>query len=106
MHSRIGSRNPVYLQEWEVVKSYEEFVKIIEKKGIPEIVSFDHDLADEHYIGGDLDIIDRTEFTEKTGYDCAVWLKQYCLENDKELPEIFIHSMNPVGTENIKRIFK
>ena len=35
--------------EYEIVRSYEDFVAKIEKKGLPEFVSFDHDLCVEHY---------------------------------------------------------
>jgi hypothetical protein len=39
-------------------------------------------------------------------YDCAKWLINYCIDNKKELPaEILIHSMNPVGSANIKSLF-
>ena len=45
-------------------------------------------------------------FKEKTGYDCAKWLCDYCVENKLPLPEYFIHSMNPVGRENILSTLK
>ena len=35
--------------EWVVVRNFEEFKKHIEKNGLPQFVSFDHDLADSHY---------------------------------------------------------
>jgi len=99
---------PVYIQkEWIVVRNYHAFISLIEGKGIPEIISFDHDLADEHYdyqehLDGDYyDIM-----TEKTGYHCAKWLIDYCIDNNKELPAtILIHSMNPAGSLNIKSLF-
>jgi hypothetical protein len=34
---------------WVVVKSFNQFVSTIKERGIPSSVSFDHDLADEHY---------------------------------------------------------
>lgn len=105
MHLRIGSKNPLYLQEWVIAKNGKEFKDIIEKNGMPEIISFDHDLAEEHYINGDLDLIDRMESSEMTGYDCAKWLIEYLMENDVALPEIFVHSMNPAGTDNIIKFF-
>jgi hypothetical protein len=43
----------------------------------------------------------RISFKEKTGYDCAKWLVNYCLDNNQKLPNFIIHSMNPVGTKNI-----
>lgn len=95
-------------EEWEVVRNYDEFVKIIQEKGLPEIISFDHDLADEHY--GMHDHIDEMEYSayqEKTGYDCAKWLINYCIDNNKKLPAtILIHSMNPAGSQNIKSLFE
>jgi hypothetical protein len=84
---------------WAVVSSYEEFVLYITDWGIPKFVSFDHDLADEHYgamLRGDDDY-----GTEKTGYDCAKWLVDKCVESDIKFPQYAVHSMNPVGSENI-----
>jgi hypothetical protein len=82
---------------WVVVRNYNQFVEIITKQGLPEFISFDHDLADEHYGK----IIDYDNFQEKTGYDCAKWLIEYCMKMDQPLPEWQIHSMNPVGKINI-----
>lgn len=95
MQSRIGKLNPIYLEEWMVVKTYTQFTIAITKhhKEITH-VSFDHDLSDfEH---------DR----EKTGHDCAVWLKNYYTENNLKLPIMFVHSANPIGVENIINVFK
>jgi hypothetical protein len=94
-------------RDWVIVRNYDEFVKIIEERGIPQAVSLDHDLADEHYAVGDLGkTVNYNEFTEKTGYHCAKWLIEYCIDNNKELPKvIFIHSMNPAGAQNIKSLF-
>jgi hypothetical protein len=80
------------------VLNYEQFIKWIELFGLPDAISFDHDLADEHY---------RPEYSwdkyeEKTGMDCAKWLVDYCMDNNKKMPEIFVHSANPVGADNIK----
>ena len=74
---------------------------------MPELISFDHDLADEHY---NTDAMYDSEdaynklydsFREKTGYECAKWLIDYCLDNKKKLPTFMVHSMNPVGKKNI-----
>lgn len=105
MHQRIGKLNPIYLEKWEVVKNYNEFVKLISKavESENEIthVSFDHDLADEHYAPED-----QKHYKEKTGCDCAKWLKEFYKNKNMPLPIIFVHSMNPVGTENIIQVFK
>jgi hypothetical protein len=103
---------PIYTAvEWIVVRNYYAFVQIIEGKGVPDIISFDHDLADEHY---DPKIVEGEPyekiydmFDEKTGYHCAKWLIEYCIDNNKKLPaEIYIHSMNPAGSMNIKSLFE
>ena len=88
---------------WEIVRSYDEFVRFITERGMPAIISFDHDLSFEHYPQGDLKIepIDYSKFTEKTGYDCAKWLVDYCAEKDLDLPDFYVHSFNPVGRMNI-----
>lgn len=91
--------------KWQIVRDYASFIKHIEKNGLPELVSFDHDLADEHYkIGArsgfaefDYDLAD-----ENTGYECAKWLCEFCLKTKQKLPKFLIHSMNPVGKKNIQ----
>ena len=35
--------------QWEVVRSHKEFTEFVNDFGLPEFVTFDHDLADEHY---------------------------------------------------------
>lgn len=99
-------------QKWDVVRNYDEFVNYIKTNGLPSFISFDHDLADVHYMSeqkwidhynsGDT----RTPNREKTGYDCAMWLVFYCLDNDKQLPDYYCHSMNPVGKEKIVSLLK
>jgi len=112
MYTRIGSLNPIYLENWTIVRNYNEFVDVV-TNNITEIthISFDHDLADEHY---DPAMYHGTEkymelagkFKEKTGLDCAIWLNEFYLSAGKSLPIMFVHSMNPVGTKNIIDVFK
>lgn len=102
---------PIYLNvEWIVVRNYNAFISLIEGKGIPEIISFDHDLANEHYdpeLHGSETYNQLYDlFDEKTGYHCAQWLINYCIDNQKDIPaEVMIHSMNPAGSMNIKSLF-
>jgi len=102
MIKKIGKPALAYLNvEWTIVRNYLDFISEIEQKGLPELISFDHDLADEHYDPsmylGDYP----TEFLEKTGFECAKWLVEYCLDNDLDTPPFLVHSMNPVGSERI-----
>ena len=94
------------------VLNYEEFVKWIEMFGLPNAISFDHDLADEHYTpeyfwnnyqeSKKYQEWKSNHYQEKTGMDCAKWLVDYCIDNKEKLPKIFVHSANPVGADNIK----
>ena len=86
-----------YIRAWVVVRTYSEFCKTITEQGLPGFVSYDHDLADEHYVQS----VDYTKFKERTGYDCAKWLVEYCERYKVSLPQYQVHSMNPVGKENI-----
>jgi len=102
-------KNPIYLElDWVIVRNYDEFVKAIEERGVPDVVSFDHDLADEHY--GLDDYVWNSEydmFKEKTGYHCAQWLIYHCIDNKLMISKkVYIHSMNPVGTKNIDSLFR
>lgn len=89
--------------DWQVKRSYDEFVECIVQNGLPEVISFDHDLADEHYLKAMHDINKYDEeygdVLEKTGYHCAVWLTEYCMDNNLPLPQYHVHSMNPSGYE-------
>ena len=109
MYSRIGALNPIYLEEWKIVRNYNEFVKHIKENGLPTHISFDHDLADEHYDASMYDGLERynehlNTCVEKTGADCAKWLVEYLNEYSLKLPICIVHSCNPIGSENIKNI--
>lgn len=86
---RIPSDNTY--EQWDnclfVVRSVEDAVKIVESKGFPDCVYFDHDLGEN----------------QKTGYDFARYLVEYDLDT-KTMPNhfnYFVHSQNPCGAQNI-----
>lgn len=93
---------------WVIVRSYDEFVKALNERGIPEFITFDHDLAEEHYRPSMYNpdrhysnyYTDGT-FKEKTGFHCAQFLVEKCIAEGKKLPRCACHSMNPIGRENI-----
>jgi hypothetical protein len=100
---------PFLTRAWVVVRNYDEFVMQIEEYDMPILIAFDHDLSSEHYCHPDqYENYDEWEklqnFKEKTGKDCANWLVEYCLDNDYDCPDFFVHSMNPVGKKNIESI--
>lgn len=96
------------LGPWAVVRNYDAFVKHITDNGLPEFIAFDHDLADEHYRpsmynrdGHYSNYYTDGTFKERTGYHCAQWLVEYCMDNNKLFPKYVVHSMNPIGKANI-----
>lgn len=99
-------------EPWVIVKSYEEFVEYIKLNGIPDYISMEHDLSVEHVVDfvknqmNGIMAIEYDTFTEKTGYDCALWLCNYIEEehakgNLIELKLVGVHSSNPAGSMNI-----
>lgn len=109
------TKNTIYItEEWDIVKNYNEFVNYIQKNGLPDVISFDHDLADEHYTPREYwddyklskEYQDQKSYSEKTGNDCAKWLVQYCIDLKLSLPLYLVHSANPVGADYIRKTLK
>ena len=67
-----------YAADFVWVRNMEEFTKYILDNGLPDMISFDHDL------GKGL----------QNGHDCAMWLMAYCKEHNLGLPKCFVHSAN------------
>ena len=74
-------------ENFERVYDYDEFVYFINKNGVPEFISFDHDLGEG-----------------KTGFDCAKFLVEFCMDNGVSDINFQVHSQNPVGKENIEKL--
>lgn len=90
------------LVPWEIARNYKQFCQLINSRGLPVNVSFDHDLADEHYKDlGQSGSIGYEKFTEKTGYDCVKFMIEYCMNHNKPVPNCFYHTMNQVGAGNM-----
>ena len=101
---RIPQNIPLDHEPWTIVRSYNDFVAYIKENGLPSLISFDHDLADEHYR---LEFEEwsytpeRMDMGERTGYDCAKWLVEYCMDNNLKMCQFTVHSANPAGAQNI-----
>ena len=114
MHTRIGNLNPIYLENWVIIRNYPDFEETVRvHAGNISHISFDHDLADGHYHKNMQEGVlnyDSEDFNcddyNKTGYHAAKYLKELYKKQNLKLPIIFVHSMNPVGTENIINLFK
>jgi len=80
-------RFPVY-ETFVICRSSDEAIKFMEQNGIPEEISFDHDL------GGD-----------DTSIKVINWMENALLDGKVEFPENFqysVHSQNPIGAANIR----
>ena len=97
----------IYQEEWDIVRSYGQFVKWIETNGVPGLVGFDYDLADVEELKEELPIEEWFDLDENrvyTGLDCAEFLLDFCNRNGFKFPEYVIHSANPDGSEEIKKL--
>jgi hypothetical protein len=102
---------PTGYNPWYIVRNYDEFKEWINKHGMPDYVSFDHDLADEHmqdyykYQFNGIAAINYNDFKEKTGLDCAKYMIEYAMNNNINLPNLVgVHSHNPLGALNIQNL--
>lgn len=97
-------------EDWVVVRNYNQFIAYITENGLPDLISFDHDLGPEHM----KDYFDQVakmgwqspdydSYKDKTGFDCAKfmcdWIKNH---NIQKVPICTVHSHNPVGSSNIE----
>lgn len=84
-------RDPSTGRGWVVVRTMVEFQALVLERGIPEVVSFDHDLDER----------------QPTGYDAAKWFVDHCvgLEVNPHDIEWNSHSANPPGRENIEGLY-
>ena len=90
----LRSVNNVYnksrISEFVVVRSYAEFVKYIQKNGLPEFISFDNDLG-----------LDEDGTIAPDGYAAAKWLV-YKSGLDLRNLKFNVHSANPMAAEQIR----
>lgn len=89
--------------EWVILRSYDEAVAyVLSLKEKINFISFDHDLSYDHYLSIDPTLL---KGLEKTGYDFAKWIVEYDMDHNILADDFnfYVHSMNPVGAENIKQ---
>ena len=100
---------------WVIVRNYNQFVETILRDGLPQTVSFDHDLADEHYqeyhAAHDDKMLTKGTFRydkmkEKTGYHCAHWMAAYCVDKKLPIPVYYLHTMNFIGKQNMASVLE
>ena len=78
-------------EQYECVRTFFEFKCWIMENGMPDVMDLDHDLGT----------------SMMTGYDCLRLVLGIHCQNypDMELPELRIHSQNPVGRENMQCLY-
>ena len=89
----------LYLDDWRdprhkgfhVVRTYEDCIDALSNNKVI-FLSLDHDLSIDEYYDKD----------EKTGYDVAKFL----VKKGMKIPNINIHSANPIGRNNIKQLIE
>jgi hypothetical protein len=113
---KINNRLRLYLDDirtpvdddWIVVRDYDEFVKQIKLHGIGnfEVMSLDHDLGEgamvEYYTNVKNNyMLDYNNINERTGMDCCRYLVSESMNEKIPLPQIYVHSANPIGAANM-----
>ena len=99
------------LVEWVVVRNYNEFCECITRYSIPSMIAFDHDLSDcayqeYHRAKAENRPINYNNYKEKTGFHCAQWLANYCVDNNLPIPVYYTHTLNGDGALNIASILE
>jgi len=77
-------------KQFDIVRTYKDFVDYIKQNGLPKFISFDNDLG-----------LNEAGEVAKDGYAAAKWL---VYESGLDLRKLTfkVHSANPVATEQIK----
>ncbi len=94
--------------DWVVVRNYDELLAKVRLVGLEnfEVISLDHDLGEgameEYYTNVKNNYeLNYNNIIEKTGYDVAKWLVAESMSKNIPLPQIYVHSANPIGSANI-----
>jgi hypothetical protein len=113
---KINNRLRLYLDDirtpvdddWIVVRNYDEFVAQIKLNGLGnfEVISLDHDLGEgamvEYYTNVKNNYtLDYNNINERTGMDCCRYLVSESMNEKIPLPQIYVHSANPIGSANM-----
>jgi hypothetical protein len=81
------------IPDWLIARNIDDAKYLIDQLGLPHRMSLDHDLGKN----------------QPTGYDFMKWLVDCDLEqifNLTEVTSFYVHSQNPVGADNIKKLWE
>ena len=99
------TKSPEYaVYNWLVVTDYNYFIQMISEKGLPARISLCHDFCEEHTTYKSKKNIPYDTFKIKTGYDCILWLIEYCIDYNQPIPKCKVHSEKSTGKKNIEDI--
>ena len=90
-----------YDPSWKVVRNFHEFKAFCDSynpEGEGLVVSFDHDLANEHYVSSGY----TGPKIECNGEDCA----RYMIQSGIRPTAVIVHSWNPDGAKRIAQLFE
>jgi hypothetical protein len=92
--------------DWDIVRSYNEFIEYIEKRGLPDFISFGYCYANNSSATLTEEELLNTPYQkkEKNGVQCANWLIEYCVNKKKNLPKFFVHSTDLIEKKRIEQI--
>jgi len=82
------------VDNFDVVRTFDDFVRYIKENGLPSFISFDNDLG-----------LDNNGQVAKDGYAAVKWL---VFESGLDLEELkyYVHSANPVASEQIRGLLE
>lgn len=83
---------------WHLVKTADECIEKLQTGQVEEL-SLDHDLSEEHYLEHFGYQLPSNTKPAKTGLSVVDWM----VENNIWPSLIILHTMNPIGRENMKR---
>lgn len=92
-------------KDWIIVRTYDQFVEAVNAYKF-DVISFDHDLDPTatfeciRCMSSNV-AYDYRKVKEKTGRECAQYLKDKYEKEGRDIPQYTVHSLNPKGTENI-----
>jgi hypothetical protein len=95
-------------KDWIVASNYKEFVHIVRLNGLDSfyLISLDHDLGQQAMKEYFENVrpnykLNYDNILEETGMDAAKFLVNMSINTNIDLPEITVHSANPIGSANI-----
>lgn len=105
----LSTASGIHHTEWKVVRTHADFVHAIEYCGIPDVVSFDHDLCFEHMrhyhdVTRNVGLVEYANLKTPTGKASAEYLVEVCRKQNLPLPSWYIHSANEVGRTEIQKV--